>query len=86
MPFTQRLTTYLAGLPRGLTTIVADELGRPLDRHKAQKLLEKIRPAYRGEAFSWHGLRYNAAAELADRTDKEVGAISGHKSRATIRK
>lgn len=86
VPMTERLADYLDTLPRGLTTIIADENGKSIDRHRAQKLLEAVRPLYDGEAFSWHGLRYNAAEEIGDKTDEQVGAITGHKTRKMVQK
>lgn len=86
VPFTPRLTAYLAKLPRSLTTIVADDQGRSLDRHQAQKLLAKLRPLYGGEDYGWHGLRNNATAEMGGLPDEVIGAVTGHKSSAMVRK
>jgi len=86
VPFSPRLTAYLAKLPRSLTTIVADDQGRSLDRHQAQKRLAKLRPLYGGEDYGWHGLRYNATAELGELPDEVIGAVTGHKSSAMVRK
>lgn len=86
VPFTPRLVTYLAKRPRSLTTIVADAQGKPLDRHRAQKLLAKTRPLYGGEKYSWHGLRYNATAEMGGLSDEMIGSVTGHKSSAMVRK
>lgn len=86
VPFTPALKAYLATLPRSLTYIVHNGKGERLDRHRAQKLLAAVRPLYGGEAYTWHGLRYNAAEELGDRTDEEVGAITGHRSPQMVRK
>jgi integrase len=86
VPLTPRLTDYLATLSRSLTTIVADKQGKPLDRHRAQKLLAKVRPLYGGEGYSWHGLRYNATAEMGELSDEVIGSVTGHKSSAMVRK
>lgn len=86
VPMTETLAAYLAGMPRSLTTIAADGQGKPLDRHRAQKLLAAVRPSYGGEAFTWHGLRYNAVAEIGDKPDEVIGAISGHRSPAMVKK
>ena len=85
VPFTPALRDYLAGIDRSLTFIVHDK-GRAVDRHRAQKLLARVRPLYGGEAFGWHGLRYNAAAEIGEHSDEVVGAITGHASAQMIRK
>ena len=86
VPFTPRLTKYLDGIPWSLTTIVADYQGKPLDRHRAQKLLAKVRGKYGGEDYGWHGLRYNATAEMGALSDEMIGAVTGHKSSAMVRK
>lgn len=86
VPFTLRLTDYLATLSRSPTTIVADEQGKPLDRHRAQKLLARVRPLYGGEDYSWHGLRYNATAEMGELPDEVIGSVTAHNITAMVRK
>lgn len=72
VPLTPRLTAYLATLPRSLTTIVADERGKPITKDRAAKLLAKVRLLYGGEAYTWHGLRYSATEELAHLPDEVI--------------
>lgn len=83
---TERLRAYLDDVPRTLSTITAGPDGKPIDRHRAQKLLSNVRPLYGGQAYVWHGLRYNATAEISDQTDEVIGAVTGHRSPSMVRK
>lgn len=86
VPFTPRLAAYLADLPRRGLTIVCAPDGRPLSYHAVAAEVMRIRRAIGAEAFTIHGWRYTAAAELAAAgcSDDEIQAITGHKARAMV--
>ncbi|MCW1920849.1 tyrosine-type recombinase/integrase [Rhodobacter sp. KR11] len=86
IPFTPRLKAYLDALPRRALTIVAGADGRPMQYFAAAKAVMVVRKAVGAEAYTIHGWRYTAAAELAaaGASDEEVQAITGHKSRAMV--
>lgn len=88
VPFTPRLKAYLAGLPRTALTVLADGAGRPLAYHAAAKEVMRARKEAGVEAFTIHGWRYTAAAELAAAgcSDDEIMAITGHRAHAMVRK
>jgi integrase len=86
VPFTPRLAAYLAALPRRGLTIATGRDGRPLTYHAAAAEIMRVRKAVQAEAFTIHGWRYTAAAELAAAgcTDEEIQAITGHRARAMV--
>jgi integrase len=86
IPFTPRLAAYLAALPRSGLTIATGRDGRPLTYHAAAAEIMRVRKAVKAEAFTIHGWRYTAAAELAAAgcSDEEIQAITGHKARAMV--
>lgn len=86
IPFTPRLAAYLAGLPRRGLTIICTRVGRPVTYHPAAAEIRRIRRQINAEAYTIHGWRYTAAAELAAAgcTDDEIQAITGHKARAMV--
>jgi integrase len=86
IPFTPRLAEYLGALPRRGLTIVCSPDGRPVTYHNAAAAVMKVRKAVGAEAFTIHGWRYTAAAELAAAgcSDDEIQAITGHKARAMV--
>ena len=86
IPFTPRLAEYLGALPRRGLTIVTGKDGRPLNYHQAAADIRRVRKAAQCEAYTIHGWRYTAAAELAAAgcTDEEIQAITGHKARAMV--
>lgn len=81
IPFTDALRAYLQGLPRGVGRIV------PLTYSAAHQRLQRLRKGGL-EAYTFHGLRANAAAELYERgcTDAEVQSITGHKTAQQARR
>ncbi|WP_128515252.1 tyrosine-type recombinase/integrase [Tabrizicola thermarum] len=86
IPFTPRLAKYLATLPRTGMTIATGRDGRPLTYHAAAAEIMRVRKAMGAEAYTIHGWRYTAAAELAAAgcSDDEIQAITGHKARAMV--
>lgn len=86
IPFTPRLAEYLGNMPRRGLTIVCAPDGRPVTYHTAAAAVMKVRKAVGAEAFTIHGWRYSAAAELAAAgcSDEEIQAITGHKARAMV--
>ena len=86
IPFTPRLKAYLEGVPQKALTIIAAPDGRPMQYFAAAKAVMIIRKQVGAEAYTIHGWRYTAAAELAaaGASDEEVQAITGHKSRAMV--
>ena len=86
IPFTPRLKDYLDRLPRKALTIIAGADSRPMQYFAAAKAVMAIRKKVGAEAYTIHGWRYTAAAELAaaGASDEEVQAITGHKSRAMV--
>lgn len=74
--------------PHPARTILTGVHGRPLSyRHMAQIMLAE-RDRLNLRAFDLHGLRYRGVMELAwaGCDDDEIGSISGHTSKAMIRK
>lgn len=88
IPFTEHLRDYLAALPRTGLTIVCNEIGRPMSYRALEHRLRAPREAAGAKAYSFHGLRYNAASELyeAGCSDAQVQAITGHRSVVQARK
>lgn len=88
IPFTPALSDHLATLPRTLTTIAATRKGTPYSYRMAHDLLRVTRAKCGAEAYSWHGLRKNAAAELAEAgcSDAQIMAVTGHRTSAMVRK
>lgn len=88
IPFTPRLRTYLDTLPRKSLTVIAGPSGKPLTYQGAAVLVMAVRKRIGATAYTIHGWRYTAAAQLAasGASDEEVQAITGHKSRAMVAK
>jgi len=89
VPFTDRLHTYLASLQCGArTTIVRHARGEGMTYAQVESRARAPRKRAGATAYSFHGLRYNAASELfeAGCTDAQVQAITGHRTRAMVAK
>lgn len=87
-PFTDALRRHLSCTPRRGLTIVSNDLGRPMTYTAIRQRLDAPRKRSGASAYSFHGLRYNAASELyeAGCSDAQVQAITGHKTRAMAAK
>lgn len=89
VPFTDRLHTYLAALERGRRTkIVRNKHGEAMTYGQVEYRARAPRKRAGATAYSFHGLRYNAASELfeAGCIDAQVQAITGHRTRAMVAK
>lgn len=88
IPFTDALRAYLDALPKSGLTIVCDKTGRPMNYNAVEHRLRDPRERAGATAYSFHGLRYNAASELyeAGCSDAQVQAITGHRTRAMAAK
>ncbi len=88
IPFTDHLRAYIATVPRGGLTIVSGGVGRPMSYRAIEHRLRAPREAAGAQAYSFHGLRYNATSELfeAGCTPQEVMAITGHRTLVMVEK
>ena len=82
VPLTPPLADVLSHTPKDGLTIVTTGQGRPMPYKTAQGLVMRTRKAIGAEAYSIHGLRHSAAAELAALgcSDELIAAVTGHSS------
>lgn len=82
----ERLRTYLQGLRKEGTYILAKNLTQAIGKRQVQKAVEEVREsigAMRGaDRLVIHGWRYNAAEELANAgvDIKDIQSVTGHKT------
>ena len=88
IPFTDHLRAYIATVRREGMTIVSGGAGRPMSYRAIEHRLRAPREAAGATAYSFHGLRYNAAEELfeAGCTTRQVMAITGHRTLRMVAK
>jgi integrase len=89
IPITPRLGFILAATPRiGLTMCAWGPAGKPTLYRTAADLIMAVRRQIGAEGYDIHGLRYFAAAELAEAgcSDELIMAITGHRTIAMVAK
>jgi integrase len=88
IPVHSALREALDGQERVSPTILTGQQGRPFTKGNFEHQFRKARIATGLERLSFHGLRYTAAARLAEAgcSLKEIAAITGHKSLQMLEK
>ena len=88
IPFTARLSDFLAKTPKEGLWIATTTNGRKMPYNTAEQRFRALRKAVGGEGYVMHGWRYTAAHHLAlaGCTDAEIAAITGHKSLEMVAK
>lgn len=88
IPLTPRLGSVLDAAERRGLCIVAGSDSRPLTYRRAKYAVDEACAQGAHEQRTLHGLRHNAAAELAEAgcTDAQIAAVTGHKSLRMVAK
>lgn len=88
VPFTPHLRRVIEKTPKTGETICAWGIGKPTSYRGAADLVMAVRREIGAERFDIHGLRYSAAAALAELgcSDELIAAVTGHTTGAMVRK
>lgn len=88
VPFTPPLRAALASTQKLGVTICAHGRGQALSYRAASQRIMAVRKAIGAEEYDIHGLRYAAAAELAEAgcSDELIASVTGHSTASMVRK